>query len=365
MDERSPFPFLEGFRVLDLTNENGMFLGKLLGDSSADVIKIELPGGDHARKIGPFYHDTINTEKSLFWFAFNLNKRGITLNIETEQGRGIFKRMVRTADFVLESSEPGYLDSIGLGYSNLERINPRIILTSITPFGQTGPYAKWKATDLIGLSMGGLTHFHSERDRVGTRFSQNQFYEMGAIYGYAGTMMAHYHREITGEGQHVDVSCQEAVCNSLMQTSECWDISKVNPAAAGDGFLIARPTPPGPVHVKAVWETKDGYCVIWLFAGGAAAGITQSSTMLTLWGNEEGYMMELKDFDWSTFNMATVMQDEKDAQDKQLQEFLKTKTNRELAERALKDSLFLMPVSRPSEVVNSPQFNARGVWVDL
>src|SRR3972149_234795 len=104
---------LSSFRVLDLTDDKGFLCGKILGDLGADVIKIEPPGGDPARNIGPFYHDIADPEKSFYWFAFNNNKRGITLNIETRDGQEIFKRLVKTADFVIESYPPGYMDRLG------------------------------------------------------------------------------------------------------------------------------------------------------------------------------------------------------------------------------------------------------------
>jgi crotonobetainyl-CoA:carnitine CoA-transferase CaiB-like acyl-CoA transferase len=131
-------PLLSPYRALDLTDEKGFFCGRILGDFGVDVIKIEPPGGDPSRRIGPFYHDIPDPEKSLHWFAYNANKRGITLNIETADGRELFRRLVKTADFVIESFPPGYMDKIGLGYASLSQINPGIIMTSITPFGQTG-----------------------------------------------------------------------------------------------------------------------------------------------------------------------------------------------------------------------------------
>ena len=105
------------YRVLDLADEKGLLCGKILGDLGADVIKVEKPGGDPARNIGPYYHDEVDPEKSLFWFALNTSKRGITLDIEKEEGQKIFKELVKNADFVIESFSPGYLDGLGLGYS--------------------------------------------------------------------------------------------------------------------------------------------------------------------------------------------------------------------------------------------------------
>ena len=111
---------LSGYRALDLTDEKGFLCGKILGDLGVDVIKIEKPGGDPARRIGPFYHDTPDSEKSLYWFAYNTNKKGITLNLETTDGQEIFKKLVSSADFIIESFSPGYMAGLGLDYEDTE-----------------------------------------------------------------------------------------------------------------------------------------------------------------------------------------------------------------------------------------------------
>ena len=167
---------LDGYRVLDLTDEKGHLCGKILGDLGADVIKIEPPGGDPARSNGPFYHDIPESNKSLYWFFTNLNKRGITLNLNRRDGRELFIRLVSTADFVIESYEPGYMKGLGLGYQELEKINPGIIMTSITSFGQTGPYAHYKTTDLVGVSMGGMSRVYGYFDSPPMRFLAPQFW---------------------------------------------------------------------------------------------------------------------------------------------------------------------------------------------
>ncbi len=199
---------LEPYRVLDLTGERGYLCGKLLGDLGADVIKIEKPGGDPGRNLGPFYKDIPDPEKSLYWFAFNANKRGITLNIETAQGQEIFKRLVGTADFVVESFAPGYMDSLGLGYSELSRINPRIIMTSITPFGQSGPYKDYKSSDIVDAAMGGILYPCGDPDRPPVQFAPPQSYYNAGVEAAIGTLMAHTYRQTSGQGQHVDVSIQ-------------------------------------------------------------------------------------------------------------------------------------------------------------
>src|SRR5512136_2379308 len=113
---------LEGYRALDLTDEKGFLCGKILAELGVDVIKVERPGGDAARKIGPFWHDQADPEKSLYWFAYNSSKRGITLDLEAEEGKRIFRDLVQTADFLLESFAPGDLDAIGFGYPELVKI---------------------------------------------------------------------------------------------------------------------------------------------------------------------------------------------------------------------------------------------------
>ena len=144
--------------ALDLTDEKGFLCGKILADLGADVIKIERPGGDPSRRIGPFWGDIADPEKSLYWFAYNSNKRGITLNIETADGKEIFKKLVKTSDFVIESFPPGYMETLGLGYSTLSNIKDGIILTSITPFGQTGPYRDYQASDIVVMGMAGMLY---------------------------------------------------------------------------------------------------------------------------------------------------------------------------------------------------------------
>ena len=190
-EEHTPQSLLAPFRALDITDEKGFLCGKVLGDLGADVIKIEKPGGDPARSIGPFYHDIPDPEKSLYWFAFNMNKRGITLDIETADGQQIFKKLATTADFVIGSFPPGYMDKLGLGYSALSEINPQTIVTSITPFGQTGPYQDFKGSDIVAMAMSGLMYLIGDPDRPPVRISFPQAYLHAGVEGAVGSMVAH------------------------------------------------------------------------------------------------------------------------------------------------------------------------------
>src|SRR5437868_6629401 len=138
---------LSPYRVLDLTDEGALLCGQILGDLGADVIVVEPPQGARARAIGPFRHGERHPDRSLNWWSLNRNKRSITLDLESEDGRKRIRDLVRGTDFLLESYTPGYLDELGLGYSELSAINPSLVMVSITPFGQDGPKSRWAASD--------------------------------------------------------------------------------------------------------------------------------------------------------------------------------------------------------------------------
>ena len=197
---------LSPYRVLDLTDERGLLCGKILADLGADVVQVESPGGSPARNLGPFYQDDVDPEKSLFWWAYAANKRGITLNLDTNNGVTLFRRLVKEAHFVIESFPPGYLAGLGLGYQELEAINPGLVMVSISPFGQDGPYSHYQATDIVGMALGGFMALTGDSDRAPLRVGFPHFYHHGAAAGAAGAMLAHTHRAVTGQGQHVDVS---------------------------------------------------------------------------------------------------------------------------------------------------------------
>ena len=354
MTQQKVEAILSSYRVLDLAEDGCMLCAKLLGDLGADVIKIEPPGGSPTRNIGPFYHDIPDPEKSLTWFFLGLNKRGITLNLETADGREIFKKLVKTADFVVESFEPGYMKSLGLGYEELEKLKPDIIMTSITPFGQSGPYAHYKVTDILGMALSGVMWLYGEADRAPLRIPAPQFYLQGGLQGAMGTMLAHYHRELSGEGQYVDQSCQQAVILTLLWSLETWDLWRVNLRGEGPGRLLPRPTPPGPLFSQYIYRCKDGYVVL--------LGVGEA---LVEWANEDGYMLELKDFDWGRVDSRKVTQEEADHRAHLVEEFLITKTKTECLERAVEHSIVLIPVNDVRDVLESPQMAYRGFFKEV
>lgn len=207
---------LGGLRVLDLANEFGLYCGKLLAGLGADVIKVERPGGDITRNIGPFYGDDLHPEKSLFFTYQNTGKRGITLNLGNKDGQAIFRRLAKASDVVIETFPVNYMASLSLDYTTLKTLNPGLVMTSITPFGQTGPHRNWHASsEIVPCAMGGLMFMAGAKSMPPVQMG-NFLVGCGAgVYATVGTLAALHNRLFTGEGEHVDISLQECAASWL------------------------------------------------------------------------------------------------------------------------------------------------------
>ena len=347
---------LAGYRALDLTGEEGFQCGKILADIGADVIKIEKPGGDPARRLGPFYHNVPDPEKSLLWLAYNGGKRGITLDIETADGQEIFRQLVEKADFVLESFPPGYLDDLGLGYANLSQINPRIIMTSITPYGQTGPYKDYKASDLTCLAMGGLMYICGDPDRPPVRLSVEQAYAHGSAQAAAGSLIAHHYREQSGEGQYVDVSIVESVTWTLCYTIGYWDYNKTLLGRSGSRQKRAKYT------VRFFYPCKDGY-IAYRLGTGNLFGPWQIRLVEAM--NEEGMGKDLKNVDWMGIGIDEIPQQDLDYWEEAIGEYFRRHTRAELHEMALEYGINLFPVNNAGDILKYQQLHERDYWDKL
>ncbi|MCC6176136.1 MAG: CoA transferase, partial [Chloroflexi bacterium] len=200
-------------RVLDLADEKGAYAAKLLADLGADTVKLEHPAGDPTRQFGPFVDDRPDPNRSLFFYHYNTNKRGVTLDIKRTEGQHLLRELVRRADIVIESFPPGYLAERDLGYADLALINPRLVMASITPFGQYGPHARFKGSDLVTWAMSGYMAILGYEDLsippVNAPFLQ--CCHTAGYYAATAVLAAVLRRATTGRGQHIDVSMQEAM----------------------------------------------------------------------------------------------------------------------------------------------------------
>jgi benzylsuccinate CoA-transferase BbsE subunit len=349
---------LNACRALDLTDENGFLCGKILADLGVDVIKIEKPGGDDSRRLGPFWADIPEPEKSLYWFAYNSNKRGITLNIASQDGNQVFRELVKNSDFIIESFQPGYLKNIGLDYEVLDSIKKGIIVTSITAFGQSGPYKDYKATDLITMSMAGFLNQTGDPDRAPLQMSIPQACLLASADGAVGTMIAYYHRERSGLGQQVDVS---------MQQSAAWFLANLIPALELNGSIIKRS---GIYRLgntntiqRQVWNCKDGY-VFYFMLGGKVGSKTFRE--LVNWMETEGMATEfLLNMNWDNLDMGNALQDTVDKISKPIESFFLTHTREEIARESNIRHMSICPLSNMKDLLLDKQLEARNFWVQI
>lgn len=345
-------------KVLDLTNERGYLCGKILANLGADVIKVEKPGGDSGRRIGPFYHDIPHPERSLYWAAYNTNKKSMTLNLKTEDGRALFKKLVAGTDVVIESFDPGYMESIGLGYSNLNKINPRIIYASISPFGQQGPYRGYKDSDLVLMSMGGYVYSCGSPERPPVRIAFPQSYLFAGADAAVGILISYYNRELTGEGQFVDVAAQDSIFWTAGAVSH-WTMNGVILKREGQfrGGLSAN------ARQRQIWPCKDGFVAFQIYGGQIGR---KTNRNLVQWMNSEGMANDfLMKMEWDKFDMAQVIQKTMDCIEEPIGRFFMTHSKAELEAGAIEKDIVLFPVCQMADLVASPQLRERGYWVEI
>lgn len=241
---------LSGIVVLDLTHQvAGPFATKLLAAYGAEVIKIEPPWGDPTRRWGPFPNDVAHPEKSGYFLYLNTGKKGVTLNLEAEAGRRIFKELASKADAIVENFAPSLLPSWGLSWDVLHALNPKLVLASISNFGQDGPYRDYRATELTAFAMGGQMAMTGDPNREPLKnFGHQAEYQTG-YQAFGATLAALYGAMVYGAGDHADISIQEVQISSL---------EMAGPNAFNHGMDVFRTGN----TVRATWgiyPCKDGH----------------------------------------------------------------------------------------------------------
>tara|TARA_B100000676_G_C18087993_1_gene856795 strand:- start:1131 stop:2375 length:1245 start_codon:yes stop_codon:yes gene_type:complete len=246
---------LSDITVLDLTDEKGVYAGKLLADMGANVIRIEPLSGNKTRLIGPFFMDNVSEESSLYNWYHNTNKKSITLDLSTKEGIGILKQLCLKADILLESFDDDYLESMGLRYEDISKENSTLIWTAISGFGRTGPYANYKTTDLVALSLGGpvascgYDHLPGNPPMCPDGWAG---YYTGSHYAAISTLVALIYRDITNKGQYIDVSIHEAISSSTEAALPMYIYQKAVPLRQTGRHHSITPTPP------AIYRCIDG-----------------------------------------------------------------------------------------------------------
>ncbi|GAG36557.1 unnamed protein product, partial [marine sediment metagenome] len=241
------------------------------------------------------------------------------------------------------------------GYSALEKINPGVIMVSISPFGQTGPYKDYKAPDIVAWATGGVEYVVGDADRPPVRISHHsQAHLHAAASGAVGALAALYYREMAGYGQQVDVSIQECITRCSFMFTSAWDMMKINLQRGG---LTAG------IRMTRTWPCKDGY-VMWFIWSGPQA--KRFNTPFIEWMAEEGIADDVvKGFDWDEFDLRTEPQELIDRFEALAGRFFLKHTKAELMQGAFKHRVMLFPISTSKDILESAQLAAREFWVQL
>jgi benzylsuccinate CoA-transferase BbsE subunit len=345
---------LAGLRVLDLSNRHSHYCGKLFADMGADVILVESPGqASSLRSTPPFIGDQVDAEYAIPHVYYNTSKRGITLDLSTHQGQALLRRLAVSADLLIEDRVPGELAGWGLDHAALAAVAPRLVVCSITPFGQTGPYARYAADDLTLLAMGGFLNMTGYPDIAPTQPAGNQAYAMGNMFGAVGAMMAVLEAGTSGRGQHVDVSIQECVTMALENAAQFYELEKrVRTRFAGSQRQAGT----------GIFGCADGY--VYVFAGGMAA--------IRFWPNLVRWMTDenvpgahvLESPQWADMDYLNS-EAAKDTFAEMFAGFTRGRTKEDLYRTAQTRRVPLCPVSSPADVAGSTQLAARGFFADV
>ncbi|TQN38015.1 benzylsuccinate CoA-transferase BbsE subunit [Blastococcus colisei] len=344
---------LSGLRVLDLSGPLGNYCGKLFAELGADVVLVEPPGGTALRHQPPFADDRPGLERSLPFLYTNTSKRSLRLDLDQPEGQQVLRDLAAGADLVIETDSPGRMDARGLGHEQLSKDNPRLVTTSITPFGQTGPYAQYEASDLVCLAMGGLLYLGGYVDGPPVQAGQEQAYVAGNLFGAVASMLAVTAAETSGQGQHVDVSVQESVVMGLENAAQFQDLEgRVRRRTGGRQWRAGA----------GVFPCADGY--VYLLAGGIGGNRFWPNLVAWLDSEAAPRVEDLRGEQWGEREFVEA-EENRDLFAEIFLPFAANRTKAELYRDAQKWRVPLCPVSKPSDILQSAQLRHRNYFVSV
>ena len=342
---------LPPYRVLDLTGPEGVFCGKLLADYGAEVIKVEPPTGDVTRQRPPFISDVPGIERSSYFLFYNTNKKSVTVDLETSEGQVVFKKLAASADVLIESFPVNYMQSLGLDYDSLRQVNPGLIMASITPFGQTGPWKDYKSTDLISLAASGFMQITGDPDGPPLRQGNEQSHFPGAQHAATAIMGALFYRDMQdGRGQYIDVSMQEAMITYYTDAHPALAYIQrgENVTRVGTNSTLVIPL--------GAYPSKDGWISACIITPREWENL--SNWMFEVTGNEEILNEDYKggNQDRAPYNdIITAL----------VIDFTTRFTSEELFHQGQERNLVFIPVNTVSDLLVDPQLDASNFWFDI
>ena len=350
---------LSGLRVLELADEKGQFCGKLMADLGADVVKIEPPGGEATRSSGPFLDDIPHPDRSLSFWHYNTSKRGVTLDLEADEGRALFRRLVSTADVVLETFAPGYLASLGLSYDALSVADPKLIMCSLTSFGQSGPWRDYRSSDLLHLAAGGqmASSGYDDSDVPDAppiAPGGGNAWHTGAHYAYIAIMAALVQRTVSGEGQYIDASVHDA-CALTTESAVASYIYRGEVLIRQTGrHHAANPTP------STQFRTKDGKYVNAFIGGRLEPAYVRR---LAEWFDSHGLAGDLMDERYR--DPEVVRENTRHIVQEVIPNFIANRTANEVYHEAQERGFSWGAVRAPDDLLDDGHLEDREFWTEV
>ncbi|MBG9390596.1 CaiB/BaiF CoA transferase family protein [Caenimonas aquaedulcis] len=346
---------LAGLRVLDLSDASGQYCGKMFSDLGAEVILIEPPDGSRVRRQPPCFEGSDGAKHSLAFAYFNAGKKSVRIDLDTAQGQQQFKELVAMSDLILEAEPPGRMAARGLDFHRLHALKPSLVMTSITPFGQSGPYAGYASDDLILLAAGGMLSLGGYHDSAPIAVAGNHAWLAAAQFAAVASMTALLSSDGAGRcmGRHIDVSVQECVVKGMENAIQFYDLEGVvrkreggKPRWAGTGVFDCQD---GQVYLMAGGIVPDRFreaCVRWMMED----GVQGAEVMLQPeWASQDFQMT-----DAARAHFAGCFGP-----------FARERTKQALYSEAQARRIPLCPINSPADLINSTQLLARGHFVEM
>ncbi|ARP96533.1 CaiB/BaiF CoA transferase family protein [Bordetella genomosp. 13] len=350
-----PAGALAGLRVLDLTQSAEQYCGRLLAQLGADVTLVEPPRGAASRHRGPYLNGTPAPDASLYFNYLNEGKRGVVVDLETPTGRQALHELAREADVLIESCLPAKARRLGIDFESLRATNPKLIVVSITPFGQDGPYADYVGDDLVAMALGGFLYLGGYADREPMGAPGDQALLAGAQFAAVAIAIAVWDAErdpAAATARHIDVSVQEAIAMGLENAAQFAELEDVVRRRQGGEQRVAG---------MGVFPCKDGE--IYYMAGGIGGSRFWPDHTQWMIDEQVAGAQEFRDPQWTERDFLATPQAKQRFEDIFVA-FTRQRTKAELYEEAQRRRLPLAPLNTAADVVSNPQLAYRGFFVD-
>ncbi len=348
---------LQDYRIIDLTNRYGVLGTRILAGLGAEVICVEPPGGDPMRRMGPTYEDASRPDvepTSLYWYQMNAAKKSIIIDLASAVGREQFTDLLDGADVLFESGSRRTLEEIDFSWDALHRRHPKLVYTTISPFGLGGPRSGWKGGDLIAMAAGGLLSLCGDPDRAPLRPTAEQASAQGALQAVVGTLIALRARGRGAGGQRVDVSMQEAITNTLGNSQAFYAMEGVIDKRAGGGRAS------GATGTRLIFPCADGHI--------AYLRSPATIPLLHKWMLDEGFEPGFDPDFWSRRNVVgkeAPSKEEVQALESRFEAFFADRTKMELYEEGQERGTQICPVATVPDILANRQLAQRDYFQDV